>query len=108
MGYVDNVFHMRGWNVEKFGSLCYFSGYDAANGPYCIYLVDKPRKILQNTFFVFSFDFSMALTLRELVLFFVLISMFSHSHACKPHAVAFDKLLRALTASDLNKLGLEI
>jgi len=69
--------------------------------------VDKPRKILGNTFFAFSFDFSMALTLRGLILFFVLILMFSHIHACEPHAVDFDKLLRALTASDLNKLGLE-
>jgi len=27
--------------------------------------------------------------------------MFSHGHACEPHAVVFDKLLLALTASDL-------
>jgi len=49
----------------------------------------------------------MALTLRGLILFFVLILMFSHSHACEPNAEEFDKLLRALTASDLNKLVLE-
>ena len=102
------MFHMRGGNVENFGSLGYFSGYDATLGPYCIYLLDKPRKILRNTFFGFSFDFSMALTLRELVLFFLLICMFSHSHAYESHAAVFDKLLRALTASDLNKLGLNI
>jgi len=43
----------------------------------------------------------MALTLGGLILFFVLIFMFSHGHACEPHAVEFDKLLRALNASDL-------
>ena len=85
--YADNTFHMLGGNVENFGSLGYFSGYDAALDPYCINLWDKPRKILWNTFFAFSFDFSMALTLRGLILFFVLILMFSHSHACEPHAV---------------------
>ena len=52
-----------GGNVENFGSLGYFSGYDAALDPYCINLVDKPRKILWSTFFAFSFDFSMAFSL---------------------------------------------
>ena len=75
--------------------------------PYCIYLVGKPRKIMWHTVFDYSFDFSMVLTLRGLILFFVLSFMFSHSHACEPHAVEFDKFLRALMASDLNKLGLE-
>ena len=103
MGYADNMFHMLGGNVETFESLCYFSGYDAALDPYCIYLVDKPTKIMWNTFF----DFSIALTVRGLILFFVLILMFPHNHACEPHAVEFDKLLRALTTSDLNKPGLE-
>jgi len=27
--------------------------------------------------------------------------MFSHGHACEPHAVEFDKLLRAVTTSYL-------
>ena len=46
MGYADNMFHMLGKNVETFGSLGYFSGYDASLDPYCINLVGKPRKIL--------------------------------------------------------------
>ena len=37
----------------------------------------------------------------------MLILMFSHGHACEYHDVEFDKLLRALTASDLNKPNLE-
>jgi len=68
--------------------------------------VDKPGKILWNTFFTFSFDFSMAFALltRALIFLVMFILVLSHDHACEPHVVAFDKLLRALTASDLNKL----
>ena len=53
------------------------------------------------------FDFSMALTLIGLILFFVLMFMFSHGHACEPCAVEFDKLLHALTMYALDKPGLE-
>jgi len=101
MGYANNIFHMLGGKVETFKSLGNFSGYNATLVPYCINLVDKPRKILRNTFFTFSFDFSMAITLRGLISFFVLILMFSHSYACEPHAAVFNKLLRTLIASTL-------
>jgi len=107
LGYDDHVFHTLGGNVNHFESLSYLRGYDAALDPYCLYLVAKPRKIIWSTCLDFSIDFSMALTLRGLILFFVLIFIFSHSHACEPHAAAFNELLRALTASDLNKLGLK-
>ena len=80
----------------------YLCGYNAALAPCCIDLVDMPRKIIWNTIFDFSFDFSMALTLRGLILFFVPICMFSHCQACEPHVGAFDEFLRALTASDLS------
>jgi len=102
MGNEDNIFCMLGGNVETFESLGNFSGHNVTLDPYCINLVDKPRKIMWSTFFDFSFDFSMALTLTGLILFFVLIFMFCHCHACEPHAMAFDKLLRALTASALH------
>ena len=62
--------------------------------------MDKARKILWNTFFTFSFDFSMSITLRGLVSFVVLILMFSDDHACEPYVVEFDKLLHALAASE--------
>ena len=93
MGNEDNMFHMLGGNVENFGSLGYFSGYDATLDPYCIYLVDKPRKILWNTFF----DFSMACSLTKSVLIFfaLILCMLSYCHACEPHVATFDKLLRA-------------
>ena len=96
------MLNLFGENNENFESLGFLCGYDAALDPYCIDLVDLPRKIMWHAFFNFSFDFSMAFTLRGLVLFFVLICRFSHSLACEPHAVAFDKLLRALTMSLLS------
>jgi len=64
LGYDDHMFHMLGGNVDHFESLGYLSGYDAALDPYCLSLVDMVRKIMWSTFFDFSFEFSMALTLR--------------------------------------------
>ena len=65
--------------------------------------MDKPRKIMWNTFFDFSFDFSMAFSLltRALIFFVMFIVVLSQHHACEPHAMEFDKLLHALTAYDL-------
>ena len=93
-----------GGNVDIFMSLGNFSGYDASLDPYCIHLVDKPRKIMLNTFFDFSFDFSMALSLikRSVIFFALILCTLSYCHACEPHAIVFDKLLRALTTSALN------
>ena len=66
--------------------------------------MDRPRKVLCDTFFTFLFDFSMAFPLIKgaLIFFALILCMLSYCHACEPHAVEFDKLLRALTASDLN------
>jgi len=77
------VLNMLSGNVETFESLGYFSGYDAALDPYCINLVEKPRKILWNTFFALSFDFSMAFSLikRELTFFALILYMLSDSPA---------------------------
>jgi len=85
LGNEDHLLNLLSGNNEKMESLGFLCGYDAALDPYCINLVDMPRKILWNTFFNFSFDFSMALTLRGLNLFSVLICRFSHSQACEPH-----------------------
>ena len=59
LGHEDNIFNVLGRNVNNFVSLGYFSGYDSLLDLYCIYLVDDSRKIIWNSFFVFSFDFSM-------------------------------------------------
>ena len=67
-------------------------------------LVDTPRKIMWTPFFTFSFDFSMvfALLMRALIFLVMFIIVLSQHYACESHAVEFDKLLRALMASDLN------
>jgi len=99
MGNEDNVLNMLGGNVDTFMSLGNFSGYDAALDPHCINLVDKPRKIMWNTFFDFSFDFSLVFTLlkRALTLFSVFIFVLSHSQVWKPFVEEFDRRLHALT-----------
>ena len=79
-------------------SLGNFSGYDVAFETYCIYLVDKPRKIMWNTFFEISLAFT--LVKRALTLFVMIICVLSHSQAWKPFVEGFDKLLCALTASE--------
>ena len=91
---------MLGRNVDHFESLGSLCRYDAALDQYCIDLEDKPRKIMWNTIFDFSFDFS--LIKRALIYFILILCMLSYFQACEPHAVAFDKLLRALSMSDLN------
>jgi len=80
MGNKDNVLNILSGNVYTFMSLGNFSGYDATLDPYYIYLVDKPGKIMWNTFFDFSFDFSMAFSLikRALTFFALILCMLSY------------------------------
>jgi len=91
LGYEDNMFDVFDGNIDNFLSLGYFSGYDASVGRYYIYLVDKPKKIMWNTFINFSFDFSMALALLKKVpiLFRVIVLMLSYNHAYEPYAEVF-------------------
>jgi len=60
-------------------------------------------EIIWNTYFDFSFDFSVVSNLlkRALPFFVMFIFMLSYSQACEPNATVFDKLLRALTTFDL-------
>ena len=78
--------------------------------PYNVLLADKSRKITWHTFFAFTFDFSMPFGLlnRELTFFIVIILMLSYFHACEPHILVFDKLLRALTTSFVMNRVLEL
>ena len=94
LGYEDDVFNMLSGNVDNFMNLGYFSWYNASLDPYCMYLVDAPRKIMCSTFFDFYFDFSMAFgLLKRILTFFVMfIFMLSYSQACEAHATVFDKL----------------
>jgi len=57
MGHENNLFNVLVGNNDNFESLGNFSGYDAALDPYCMNLVDMPRKIVWTPFFTFSFDF---------------------------------------------------
>ena len=70
LGHESHMINLLGGNYGTFEFLGYFRGYDAALDPYYIDLVDLPRKIMWNTFFIFSYDFSMAFTLRGLIFFF--------------------------------------
>jgi len=62
-----------------------------------------PRKIEWTTFFDYSLDFSMAFDKckRTLTFFATILLVLSYSHHFEMHAKAHDKLLRALTASEL-------
>ena len=55
-----------------------------------------------STFFKHTFDFSMAFDefKRPLTLFTPSFLVFSYSHNYEMHATTYDKLLRALTASE--------
>ena len=107
---MDNMFNMPGGNIDNFLSLGYFCGYDVSLDSYCVFLVDKPGKIIWNTFFAFSFHFSIgfAVMKRALTFFVVTIFMLSYFYAWKLYAKEFDKLLRALTMSDLMREVLKI
>jgi len=60
-------------------------------------------KIILTSAFGYSFDFSKAFDMFSiaLVIIHVFIFMCSYLHSSELHAQVFDKLLRALTASEL-------
>ena len=97
------MFHVLGRNLDNFVSLGYFIGYNTSLDPSCIYIVDALRKIIWNTFFDFSFDFSMAFGLLKRALIFLVIFIFmpSYSHAGERHALVFDKLSHTLVTYDV-------
>jgi len=61
--------------------------------------VDKPRKILWNTFFGLYFDFFVAFALikRALIFFALVLYMLSYYESWKPYVEEFDKLFLPLT-----------
>jgi len=82
-------------------SLGYIRGYNSSFYPFCAYLQEVPRKIMWSTFFYHTFDFSMAFDefKRPLTLPVPSSLLFSYSHHSEMHATTYDKLLRALAAS---------
>jgi len=95
MGHENNMFNVLGGNNDNFESLGNFNGYDAALDPYCMNVVDMPRKIMWTPFFTFSFDFSRAFDLltRTVIFLVMFIVPRPQHHASGPHAVEFNKLL---------------
>jgi len=71
--------------------------------------VDTSRKIMWNTFFAFSYDFSMALALlkRALTFFAAIIFMLSYYHAWRLYAKEFDQASACLYDVPFKGLSLD-
>jgi len=84
-------------------SLCTVEGYNPSLNPFHDYLVDLRRKIIWTTFFDHSSDFAKECDtfMRIQTIIDVSLSVFYYIHHSGMHAEVYDKLLRALTASEL-------
>jgi len=93
---------LKGKVSDCIWSLGTFQGYDPPFDPFHDYLVDMPRKIIWTAFFDHSFDFSEAYDtiMRALSFIGVFFPVFSYIHHSRMHAGVYDRLLRALTASE--------
>jgi len=76
-------------------SLGDIKGYNPSCDPSYAYLEVVLRKIMWNTFFDHTFDYSMAFDAfkRLLTLFASSVIAFSHSYHSEMHAITYDKLL---------------
>ena len=85
--------------IESLGT---FGGYNPSLDPYSLYLESMPLKILFITSYTFFTDFSKAFDKfrRALVTISAFLFKCSYLHRSELHAQTFDKLLRALTASE--------
>ena len=84
-------------------SLGTFRGYDPSLDPYSLYLESTPLKIIFITAFTSFTDFSKAFDkfVRALVIISLFLFKCFYLHTSEFDAQVFDKLLRALTASEL-------
>jgi len=91
-------------------SLGDIKGYNPSLDSHCAYLEDVPRKSTWSTFFDHTVDLSMVFDefKRPLTLFDVSFVVFSYSHHSEMHAITYDKLLRALTASEWSDFSLDV
>ena len=103
LGYEINMFNMLGENANIFVSLGCFSGFNASLDPYYIYLENLPRKVMWTTFFNHSYDFSVGIykVKRIPILFVVVFIIASYLLFSELWPQEFDKLLCALTMSNL-------
>jgi len=93
---------LKGKVTDCIRSLGTFEGYDPPFDPFHDYQVDMPRKIIWTTFFDHSFDFSKTYDtiMRALTIIDVSFPVFLYIHHSRMHAGVYDRLLRALTASE--------
>jgi len=92
----------EGNEIDCMDSLGTFRGCDPSLDPYSLYLGNMPVKILFTTAFNFFTDFSKAFDTfrRALTIISAFLFKCSDLHPSKLHVQVFDKLLRALTASE--------
>jgi len=85
--------------IESLGT---FRGYDPSLDPYSLYVENMPLKIMFITAFTSFTDFLKAFDKFKRALMIISAFLFkcSYSHPFELHAQMFDKLLRALTASE--------
>ena len=100
---IGSLVVLKGNLVDCSESLGTFRGYDPLLDPYRLYLEGMPREIALTIAFDYSADFSKAFDefKRALILFAPSLPVFSYSRDSEMHAAMHDKLLRALTASEL-------
>jgi len=94
---------LKGDVSDCMDSLGIFREYDPSLDPYSLYLGGMPAKIMLTTVFHFFTDFSKTSDKfkRALTIISAFLFKCSYSHAFELHAQVFDKLLRALTTSEL-------
>jgi len=94
---------LQGDVFDCIDSLGTFRGYNPSIDPYSLYLESMPLKIMFITTFTSCTDFSEAFDKfrRALVIISAFLFKCSYSHSSEFHAQVFDKLLRALTTSEL-------
>jgi len=94
---------LEGNEVDCSKSLDTFRGYDPSFNPYRLYLEDMPEKIILIITFNYSTDSSKAFDKFRRALIDIPRFIFgcSYLHSSELYAQVFDKLLRALTSSEL-------
>jgi len=97
------MFSMLGANLDNFVSLGSVRGYDPFTYPYYVCLEDLPKKVMWTMLFNPSHDFSKAIDMvkRTLNVFGGVFIIASYLLFSKLWSQEFDKLLFALTTSDL-------
>jgi len=94
---------LEGNEVYCYEFLGTLRGYDPSLDLYSLYLANMLGKIILTSAFAYSSDFSNTFDMfrRAVIVTHLFIFVCSYLHSSELHAHAFDKLMRALTASDL-------